>query len=117
MLTKSNGQATQKQGGGLAPTVERFLDVKKRQKAAEASGRKLKKEADTLETALSDAVETSEGMTEAGPYVLGFEFEPGDRFPPWKGICEQIVQEHGLSPSVIADKLAALPQRRKLVIA
>lgn len=103
--------------GGLVPTVKRFLSIKQEQRDAEKLGRLLKKDADTLETALFDAVETNGGMMEADEFVLSIEDEPGDRFPPWRQICEEIVQEHGLSPDVVANKLKSLPVRRKLVIA
>lgn len=102
---------------GLVPTIERFQSVKRRQRDAESVGRKLAKEADTLEKAIADQVETAGGMLSAGKYVLGFDEQEGSKYPPYKQICEEIVLEFGLPGDTLTRKLAALPKRRKLVIA
>lgn len=102
---------------GLVPTIERYRQLQAEQRKLEAAARKLKKQADTLEAAIADQVEQSGGMLEAGPYVLGFEFQDGSKYPPYKQICEQVVAEYQLPADVISRKVAALPPRRKLVIA
>lgn len=101
--------------GGHVPTIERYRSAKDRQRKLEHDARQAKKEADTLEGALSDAVDANGGMMSAGPYVLGFEMKDG--VPAYKGICEAIVAEHGLPAGIIVDKVSQTPQRRVLVIA
>lgn len=115
MLTAQNAATRPATQGGHVPTIERYRAAKDRQRKLEADARKAKKEADTLEGALSDAVEANGGMLAAGPYVLGFESKPG--VPAYKGICDDIVSEYGLPAGIIVDKVAQTPERRVLVIA
>lgn len=94
---------------GLIPTIVRYLEVKAWQRECEAEGRRMDKEAKTLEKALTDALEANGGKLEAGDYRLSFGFVAG--IPGYKGICERHI-----APAVLLEEINATPQRRKLVI-
>jgi hypothetical protein len=100
---------------GLVPTIERYRAARDRQRKLEADARREKKEADTLETALTDATEKSGGMLAAGPYVLGFEWKDGT--PSYKSICEDLIRDFDLPAETLLERTADTPPRRVLVIA
>lgn len=100
---------------GLVPTIERYRATRERQRKLEADARREKKEADTLETALSDATDKHGGTLGAGPYVLGFEWKDGT--PSYKSICEELIREYDLPPETLLEKAADTAPRRVLVIA
>jgi hypothetical protein len=94
---------------GLVPTITRYLEVKAWQRECEAEGRRMDKEAKTLEKSLTDALEANGGTMEAGDYRLSFAMVPG--VPSYKGICERHI-----APAVLLAEVNATPQRQKLVI-